>query len=313
VTAAGGASILAGRHALRSLALCALLAGSSVPRAEDGLPPQPGAPPAPREEDELGLGALLDRLGRVAGLYHDTGLKFACDEEITGTDSAAPNRFEYIYVYSASQGLRDYRTLPGRRREVDPGAYPTIPQFLRRAYSWVFVFAPSARKHHRYAMAGEDETLGRAALKITFEPIPPIRTDVNEWFGTAWVDRETFQILRVEARRREDHFKQEGLEQDLATAPAGHAIARRRRRTIEGVTTEFSFEKNGMRFPGKVVIARTAFTVPGEAAPFDESPVYRVEQRYTNYRFYSVRTLDEIRAIVSGPLPTAPPGDTEPP
>jgi hypothetical protein len=307
-----GVTLEAGRHLLRSLGLGALLVGSSVPPTDAARPPQPGAPPAPAVEDQAGLDALLDRLGRVAGLYHDTALQFACDEEIAGTGSAAPYRFEYIYVYSASQGLRDYRTLPERRREVDPGAYP-IPQFLRRAYSWVFIFAPGARRHHRYAIAGEEEALGRAAIKVTFEPIPPFRKDVNDWFGTAWVDRESSQILKVEALQREMQARQKSLEKDLATSPAGHAIARRKHVSIERISTEFSCEKNGMRFPGRVVIARTAFIVPGEAAPFDESPVYRVEQSYTNSRFFAVRTRDEIAAIVSGPSPPAPRGDTEPP
>lgn len=273
-----------GRNVLLSLALCALPAHA---------------------EDTSGTAAWLDRLGRVAGLYHDTALRFASDEEISGTGLRAPCRFEYIYVYSASQGLRDYRTLPGRTREVDPGAYP-IPQFLRRAYSWVFVFTADARRHHRYANAGEDEALGRPAIKIAFEPIPPFRRNVNEWFGTAWVDRETFQILKVEALQHEEHRKQEEIEKDLAS-PAGLARLRGKHRSIERVTTEFSVEKNGMRFPGRALIVRTDVTIPGEAAPFDESPVYRVEQTYTNYRFYGVRTREEIRAIVEGP-PPPPPG-----
>src|SRR5262249_9237777 len=131
-----GATFQAGRSVLRTLGLSSLLWGSSVPHADAAIPSQPGAPPAQRLEDEPGPSALLARLGRGPGLSHDTGLKSTCDEEIPSPGSAAPNRFEYIYVYSATQGLRDYRPLPARRREVDPGAYP-IPQFLRRAYSWV--------------------------------------------------------------------------------------------------------------------------------------------------------------------------------
>ncbi|HET8946321.1 MAG TPA: hypothetical protein VFQ07_05010 [Candidatus Polarisedimenticolia bacterium] len=269
-----------GRHVLLALAFFAF--------------PAPGS----FAEDVSGPDAWLDRLGRVAGLYHDTALKFASDEEITGTGLPTPCRFEYIYVYSASQGLRDYRTLPGRQREVDPGAC-RIPQFLRRAYSWVFVFAADARKHHRYAIAGEDEALGRAAIKISFEPIPPFRRGVNEWFGTAWVDRETSQILKVEALQHEEHRKQEEIEKDLAS-PAGGARLHGKHRAIERVTTEFSVEKNGMRFPGRALILRTDFKIPGEAAPFDESTVYRIEQNYTHYRFYGVRTKEEIRAIVQG-------------
>ena len=306
------------RHGRRlRLSFAALLVACCVPHTEAALPPQPTAPPEPGAEDGTGLEGLLDRLGRAAGLYRDTALRFSCDEEITGTGLAgAPYRFEYIYVYSASQGFQDYRTVPGtkRPREADPNAY-RIPQFLRRAYSWIFIFGADVRKHNRYAIAGADDALGRAALKVTFEPIPPFRRDVNEWFGTAWIDRETFQILKVEALQHEEQRKQKELEEDLAGSPTGHPRARRTRHQIERVTTEFSVEKNGMRFPGKVVIALTEFVVPGEggSAPFDESPVYRIEQTYTNYRFFSVRTRDEIRAIVSGPSSPAPPRGAERP
>jgi len=283
------------------MSLAAFLVATCVPGSEAALPAQPIAAPEPGEEGGTELDGLLERLGRVAGLYRDSALQFSCDEEVTGTGlAAAPYRFEYIYVYSPSQGLKDYRTVPGARhpREVDPGAY-RIPQFLRRAYSWAFVFGADARQHHQYAIAGEDDALGRAALKVTFEPIPPFRRDVNEWFGTAWVDRETFQILKVEALHEEQR-KQKEFEAELASPPAERA--RRKRYPIERVTTEFSVEKNGMRFPGKVTIALSEFVVPGEggSAPFDQTLVYRIEQNYANYRFFSVRTRDEIRALVSG-------------
>ena len=37
------------------------------------------------------------------------------------------------------------------------------------------------------------------AYRLRFDAIPPYQDDVNGWFGTAWVDRETGQFLRIEA------------------------------------------------------------------------------------------------------------------
>jgi hypothetical protein len=274
-------------------------------------PPRAITPPGTLAAGGPRLEETLDHLSRAAGLYRDSALRFSCDEEIAGSGLGGKTyRFEYIYVYSSSRGFKDYRTDPAARRprEIDLNAY-RIPQFLRRAYSWIFVFGEAARKHHRYTIVGEDVAFGRAALKLAFEPIPPFKRDMNEWFGTAWIDSETFQLLKVEALHRDEHRKQKEFEADLARSSTRHPRGRKKRYHIERVSTEFSFEKNGMRFPGKVVITLTELAIPGEdgATPFDESPVYRIEQTYANYRFFSVRTLDEIQAIVSGPSRLAPP------
>jgi hypothetical protein len=276
----------------------------------DAAPPRTGTPAGTPAEDGPRLEEILDHLSRAAGLYRDSALQFSCDEDISGSGLGGKSyHFEYIYVYSSSRGFEDYRTEPGapRPREIDLNAY-RIPQFLRRAYSWIFVFSETARKHHRYAMVGEDDALGRAALKLAFEPVPPFKRDLNEWFGTAWIDRETFEILKVEALQRDEHRKQMEFEEDLARSSTHDARGRKRRYQIERVSTEFSLEKNGMRFPGKVVITLSERAIPGEdGAPFDESTVYRIEQVYANYRFFSVRTLEEVRAIVSGPSRLASP------
>jgi len=63
------------------------------------------------------------------------------------------------------------------------------------------VFGAARQKLHRYQILGEDTALGRTALKLRFEPIPPYREELNSWFGTAWIDRETSQLLRVEAMK----------------------------------------------------------------------------------------------------------------
>ena len=174
-----------------------------------------------------------------------------------------------------------------------------VPRFLSQAYSWAFVFAAARQRLHRYEILGEDTALGRTALKLRFEPIPPYREELNSWFGTAWIDRETSQLLRVEAMKSDQHAEEGRLEADLAGSLVWSGL---RRYLIERVSTDFTVEKNGMRFPAKVVIEMTRHVVRTRdtGRTSQVSPVYRVVQTYGHYQFFSVRTQEEIRDMVSG-------------
>ena len=260
--------------------------------------------PEVQARKDLPLADLLSRLSRVAKLYRDSALRFACDEEITGSALGGKSyRFEYVYAYSPSEGFKDHRIDPTKRsrREVDLNAY-RLPQFLRRAYSWAFIFSESAQKRHRYEVLGEDRLFERAAFKLRFEPIPPYQENLNDWFGTAWIDRDTFQILRVEALRADQYEKKKEFESEIGNASTYRLWGRRKNYLIEETSTDFSVEKNGMRFPGAVLIVLSRYVIPGrdETQRYQESTVYRIGQTYTNYQFFTVRTREDIQGIVSG-------------
>ena len=171
------------------------------------LAPSAGAPAGTSPPEDARLEDLLERLARVSELYRDTALRFSCEETITNSGlGGGTSRFEYIYVYDARAGFRDYRTqrVRGRPRRVNLGK-TRIPRLLRQAYSWAFVFGAARQKLHRYRILGGDTALDRPALKLRFEPIPPYREELNSWFGTAWIDRETSQLLKVEAMKPDQY------------------------------------------------------------------------------------------------------------
>ena len=70
------------------------------------------------------------------------------------------------------------------------------------------------------------------------------------------------------------------------------------RAEYETVTTLFTEEKNGLRFPGKVVLDHSSYHWDKGRAS-DVPPRKRtqilVEQTYRKYQFFSVRTTEEIR------------------
>jgi len=266
--------------------------GRPAPPALAGAPPtgdrdQAGAP---------GLATWLSRLDRVASLYRETALRFTCSELMSWIDRNGHGqraRFVYVYTVDEKAGLKDYRMDPSLRgdlaatHEVEPARYG-VPRHVERGFSWIFLFRKARWPEHRYDFLGEGEALGRPAVRIGFHAIAPYREGRNEWDGEAWVDRDTAQILRVEARRPDDY-----AEQSERLPTIGEDLSLR-----EKVTTEFSVEKNGMRFVG--LIRLQTFRVDPETGEWSALPARHVEQAYRGYRFFEVSTAAEIHDLVFG-------------
>jgi hypothetical protein len=260
------------------------------------------------------LERVLERLGRLAELFEDQALSYACEEKIQWDHydyGVGRGRFSYVYARNESGEIEDYRTWRkgGRKkgvpREVTPDEYG-VPAYLRSASLWVFAFKESRRSRHVYRRVGEDRVLGRRALGIRFEPIPPYVEKVNDWFGTAWIDAETSQLLRVVAHGVEDHDKLATLESHLADElPRPRKIGTtevRTHYTIQRIITEFGVEKNGLRLPSKVRIEQDRYRVAERGGLYSTKKykLLRVEQTYTNYQFFNVWTTVEIRAFLDG-------------
>lgn len=213
------------------------------------------------------LERVLERLARAADLYRDEALGFTCNESIHYSDArrAVLRRFRYIYRRSPDGELQEYREpLRAASRGPDAHSASALPLgAMFRPYSWMFVFAREKREAYRYELEGEQSVLGRRTLRVRFDAVEPYVQDINEFYGTAYVDLETFQPVRVEAYRVNDR----------------HRLTR--------YTTDFDVVKNGMRFPGQVRIAGGL-------------PRFAVVQTYKRYSFFNVRARDEIMHAVLG-------------
>ena len=281
---------------VRSMCCLALTVSVATLCVPDESAPIQGAAP-----EKLQLNDVLLRLGRVARLYRDSALSFSCEEKISDTGLGHRTyHFQYTYVYDKSKGFLDYRTRPGSDRELDLNSY-RIPRILRKAYSWAFIFEESRHKLYRYEILGEERIADTDALKVRFDPIAPYRRELNEWFGTAWIDRKSFQLLRVEAMRADEYSKWREFQEALEKAGRS-GETKKKHYLVERISTDFTVQRNGMRFPGQVDIQMYAYTIPRNAVAevHEESIVYHVQQVYSNYRFFNVRTKEEIRDLVSG-------------
>jgi hypothetical protein len=151
---------------------------------------------------------------------------------------------------------------------------------------------------HDFEIRGEETVLGRPAIAVRIIPKPPIQEHMNDWFGTAWFDRESLQPLKFEVFKEDEFLLFSAFEVAMrGEAPTDDF-------TFTRVTALFDNEKNGMRFPSRIVIDRSRHDVkgpPGEREDKDRVE-FRVTQRYSNYRFFNVRTEEEVREMVFGQI-----------
>ncbi len=302
------------------------------------LPPLPDVTPAADEPTELmvpevarvetsdvdpELRRVLVGLARTARFYRENALAFSCDETVLETHYRAggsvrqhrTHALRYIYTLEdppedappgAVPQLRDYRVR--RDEDAEPGKQPDevrladldLVAATERAYSWAFLFQEGLQPYYRFGLAVEERALGRDAVIIAFEPVNPMVENLNDWFGRAWVDRETFQVLRVEALQAEDNAELDEIEKDrlrMRIPTDGRLVVR--------LTAEFGIEERGIRYPTKVVLEgedfsmRSNFGIPGQqfssTIPSWElrgRVAFRVEQRYENYRFFNVEVRE---------------------
>ena len=271
---------------------------------------------APHSSKASELEPTLTRLARVAELYRDTALGFACQETIVYTGPASGRiQFAYIFIKDEHGRLRDFRTwktgTTGKQRgqEVDPADY-RVPRFLASAYLWAFVFRSDRQPLYSFRRLGEETVGNRTSVTIEFQPRGSVRKGLNDWAGYADIDSDTSQILRVEAYTPADWDRKGRRDADVLAAPYWDPRQIHPAYDVERIVTEFGFVKNGMRFPSHVEITTTRSTFMAGATHdvLRESTIRKVTQEYSRFEFFSVRTSAEIMRFVSGegPLLAAP-------
>ena len=282
------------------------------------VPPKPLDLTDPTDPTVLPL--LLERLTRVAWLYMDQALGFVADETIESLTydlrRSPPRRtrdyqFEYVYgLIDEDAAGRFSGALPGkytdyRRRKGARGgdrlpeevvSSLRLPMLISKAYSFPLIFREVLWPMHDFEIRGEEMILDRPAVGVRIIPKPPIQEHMNDWFGTAWFDRESLQPLKFEVFKEDEFIEFSAFEAAMrGEIPADDF-------TFTRVTALFDTEKNGMRFPSRIVIDRSHHQVKGppDDREASDQTEFRVTQRYSNYRFFNVRTEQEVRELVFG-------------
>jgi YD repeat-containing protein len=256
---------------------------------------------------DVALEALLEDLARQAEVYRDSALRFTCDETVVEIHRGKHRtfEFEYTYAYDDAGRLQDHRMTRRIAERVRNGkALPEpvdladfgLHAFVLRAYSSIFIFAREYRHLYEFEILGEEETLGRPAFKVRIAALPPHVDGLNQWFGAAWVDRDTHRLLRFRGLEVEDRVAKELY--DKGVVQEGSRV-HRRSHYFDEIDVEFGVRSGELRFPSRVVMERTKFETSWKASYLRTEAVrdLRTVQSYDNYRIFGVRSAETFERI----------------
>jgi hypothetical protein len=305
---------------LPAIAACVfLLLSPAFIRPARGAAPIQKKKPAPKVEPrpDLPLEAILEKAAAYCAKLESAAFDFVCREEIAETidpslDVAATRsrppvvteypgstrysgptlvirsirkiKRSYVYDYQcvrAGRAIREVRTLlreSGKRKNVPNADLATsIIVFGNALLGPVGLFGERFRPSYDFAVAGE-EKIGRTRVLIVDATPRPGAPPTRNLYGKAWIDPATSDILRIEwSENRVGHF---GIFEER-----GRMFGRTPRLVIR---SDFSAEKNGIRFPSRLVVEEAYLKESGKA--FVRS---KTEVVYTGFKFFTVET--EVR------------------
>jgi hypothetical protein len=135
----------------------------------------------------------------------------------------------------------------------------------------VGILGEEAQRLHAYGIVKELEMDGEAVVILD---VRPNREAASSLYGKAWVRRRDGAVLKIEW--------------EPASMGNYEAIARFARensaRPMINFTSEYAFEKNGLRFPSEYSVAET-YVLSGKAYTLSKTEV-----AYKGYKFFLVRT-----------------------
>ncbi len=256
---------------------------------------------------EVDLQAMLKKAADYCQKLENSALYFVCREEIqetidptldinpsrtTGFDWAWVPRGDliitrgirkikhtYIYDYQcirAGRAIRETRTLlkeDGKaKHEPNATLKTSVVVFGTVLMGPVGLFGERFQPDYEYSVVGQDKIGKQPVVIIDAKPkLGAPRT--GNLYGKAWIDPVTADILRIEwSETRVGHY-------DIFEK-RGALYKRTPRLTIR---SEFSTEKNGIRFPSHLVVEEAYLSESGRA--FNRS---KTDVTYKDFKFFTV-------------------------
>lgn len=202
---------------------------------------------------------------------------------IAGKVSKVKNSFVYDYqCIRADRVLTEKRTLlkEGREEKNVPNAKLELSGlvYFNNLLSPINLFGERNQPDYDYRVVGKEKFEKRPVLVVEAK----LKAGVIEpkcLSGKAWIDPETADILKMELTQKPSG----GLE---VFAQREAQYDRKLRLTLR---TEFSAEKNGIRFPSRLLIEEAYLNKMGRAYVRSKTNVV-----YTNFKFFTVATESQI-------------------
>lgn len=185
----------------------------------------------------------------------------------------------YLYDYQcirSGQSIRENRTLleENGKKTNEPNAMlkTSVFSYGNALFGPVGLFGLRFLPTCDYKIAGKDKIRGRPVVVIDVKPKQDA-PEARNLYGKAWIDAATFDILKIEWSEKRigqyDIFRQRG------------AKFKREPRII--LVSEFNAEKNGIRFPSRLVIEEAYVGNLGRAFVRSTTTV-----AYKDFKFFTV-------------------------
>jgi len=251
----------------------------------------------PSTAGESDLSSLLGRAADYCDRLSRTVLDFVCRERIAEWYYVEKNdineAFGRIYVDSHQERWRyvyDYQLIRNRAGLIqesrtlleEQGKKVNSPDALlkthlfKHAYVVMGPLGLLSRNHQadfEYKVVREEKAGGEPALVIEAVPKPGVRLDYL--FGTIWLRKRDAGILKIQ-------WNPSSIENYAGVEEVARRLGRKPDILM---TSEYAFEKNGIRFPSRYTVKESYLGKLGRRFQHSETDV-----TYDQYKFFTVET-----------------------
>lgn len=237
------------------------------------------------KRSSIDLPRILEKTAEYCERLDKAALHFVCNEEIEELIYRGRVYTRYTYVYDY-QLIRKDDKIEERRVLLEENGGPKNEENAdlktKRFRHEYVVFGPiglleeSRQRLHDYAIMKEEKYRGDRCYVIEVTPKPEIKT--GGLFGKAWVRQSDCSIMKIQ-------WNQQSMGNIDKIREIADSVRARARITF---TSEYAFEKNGIRFPSR-------YAVKEEYLRRTRMKTSETTTTYNDYRFFIVETEVKIK------------------
>jgi len=275
-------------------------------------PPDDGGTRIGERETPSGDEAAARRLKELQPLwaaaakrYDNYALRFLCTETHRNIDysrSAGEARSEketpYGYLLELDRKNVRYDVV---RQTLDKDGNPTgekkIDLNCPEPYIWSFLFLPTIGSNMRFHYLGREVQNYRLTHVVSFEGAGAHAEghDIREWSGTVWLEENTGNLVRIEARPCFQKERMLAVWQEFNQSFGIIGIKTKARPRGYILAQVFDYERDGLLFPTRLDLAEFVWVGLNEEA-LDK----RLVLTYNDYRFFKSEAQETIPPLSSG-------------
>lgn len=266
--------------------------------------PQSSRPESAKRSEQKQLKQILEKTAAYCEVLEEVAIYYYCQEKVEEIIYPIPPRFRgfittdiglqgdfsrfhnrefirnvYIYDYQLvrkgkGKKRKETRTLlkenNKERRKKRAHLKTKLFEYRTIVYG-PLVFAKKQQKHYIFKIIDHQEWQGRQILVIEATPRPRVKKKLT--WGKFWVDKDNFTILKIKIAQK-SMGNYEEIEKKSRVLNATPNIT---------IFLHYDIEKNGIRFPSKVVLEEIYVTAEREKILLS-----KINVDYTDYRFFTV-------------------------